>query len=143
MMDRQQVAEALQARQAKPKPAEPRPFDLEAAKRGAPLVTRDGRKARFVAHVPEAIDEARVVAFIEGGSNVVSYYESGKYDGLHRGADLFMAPKPKRTVWVNINMDKGGMLNAHAYASEEFARDRTVCVGSVRKATAVPVEIEA
>ena len=31
-----------------------KPFDLEAAKAGAPIVTRDGRSAKFIAHVAEA-----------------------------------------------------------------------------------------
>ena len=31
-----------------------KPFDLEAAKRGEPIVTRGGEAAKFIAHVPDA-----------------------------------------------------------------------------------------
>lgn len=78
-----------------------RPFDLAAAKRGEPIVTRGGRKARFVAHVPDTRDEAsRVIAMIEGDARPKFYDERGLLGGkkLFSGYDLFMAPKPKQTA---------------------------------------------
>ena len=42
-----------------------KPFNLEAAKRGEPLITRGGDKARFVAHVPEACAECRLICLIQ------------------------------------------------------------------------------
>ena len=38
-----------------------KPFNLEAAKAGAPLVTRDGRPAKFIAHVAEAHPSQRLL----------------------------------------------------------------------------------
>lgn len=76
-----------------------KPFDLEAAKRGEPIVTRDGRKARFVAHIPEAPDAHKVIAFIEDGlpetfsSEGIFHIASGK-----TSLDLFMAPPPMRSI---------------------------------------------
>lgn len=129
---------------AKPKPQPISPFDLEAAKAGAPLVTRDGRKARFVAHVPEAKLYPYVV-HVEGDDMVTVMMDAA--------SRLFMAPKLKRTVWVNMvgsAPKKIGVMNAwhfddvnaalaHAasYRESKYARDYPLI------AVAVPIEIEA
>ena len=81
-----------------------KPFDLEAAKAGAPLVTRDGRPAKFIAHVAEAHQNQRLLVLIDGDIHI--RFEDGSYLGRGgRGGetnnDLFMAPV-KRTVWVNL-----------------------------------------
>lgn len=129
---------ALSTLQGPAHPApQPRPFDLEAAKAGAPLVTRDGRKARFLAHVPEARSDCRVVAYIEGESGMREFPESGaarKHTGPN--GDLFMAPKPKRTVWVNFYPG----FAASYFGGEEIAKK-----GAERDciAVAVPIEIDA
>lgn len=71
-----------------------RPFDLEAAKAGAPICTRDGRAARFIAHVPELDEAYRVIAHIEGAMWSNSFRESGTIThalGKTR-VDLCMAP---------------------------------------------------
>jgi len=52
-----------------------KPFDLEAAKRGEPIVCRDGTPAKFVAHVPEKIGEDTVLVLMRGA--VHTYYENG------------------------------------------------------------------
>lgn len=118
------------------------PFDLEAAKAGAPLVTRDGRKARFLAHVPEA-KEYPIAAYIEGSESLHTFKTNGAFgkgitDGENR-RDLFMAPKPKRTVWVNIY----GNRHAAIFDSEKEAREVYNYARSAALAVAVPVEIEA
>lgn len=78
-----------------------KPFNLEAAKAGALLVTREGESVKFIAHVPEANEGERVIVFSEAKAIRV-YHESGNYyrNGTD-GYDLFMAPQ-KKTVWVNI-----------------------------------------
>lgn len=79
-----------------------KPFNLEAAKRGEPITTRDGRSVRFLAHVPEVREDCRVVVFIDASTCVTSYSEDGRYnypDPAVRGCDLVMAP---RVVWVNL-----------------------------------------
>ena len=89
-----------------------KPFDLEAAKRGEPIVTRDGREAKFIAHVPELNFPVLVLLGVglwqarkDGTSNV----------GVH--VDLFMAPK-NRTVWVNFFEPS---MACFYYASEDLA----------------------
>jgi hypothetical protein len=79
-----------------------KPFDLEAAKAGKPIVTRDGRKARLLAHVPEARQGYRVVAFIAGDDSAGAFYEDGTYiQSEECRSDLFMDGE-SRTVYVNV-----------------------------------------
>lgn len=76
-----------------------KPFDLEAAMRGEPIVTRDGREAKFVAYVPEADVGHRLIVFIEGAQCVTSLYKTGTYlDPSVSDLDLFMAPPPMLSI---------------------------------------------
>ncbi|WP_331694603.1 hypothetical protein [Pandoraea sputorum] len=79
-----------------------KPFDLEAAKAGAALITRDGRAARFVAYVPEEPHTFRVLAHVTGERHTMHFCDNGAFlSGEANRRDLFMAPV-KRTVWVNL-----------------------------------------
>ena len=70
-----------------------KPFDLLAAINGAKLVTRDGRDARFIAHVPEVKDGFRVVAMIEGNPRIIVHREDGRASGsIPFREDLFIKP---------------------------------------------------
>lgn len=112
-----------------------KPFDLEAAKRGEPIVCRDGTPAKFIAHVPEAVSSAQVLVLIGRDVHLLraNGAEKSKSDG---GNDLFMAPK-KRTVWVNVYPDPGYTYyhNTQEAADARAGRDR---VGG----KAWPLEIE-
>lgn len=75
-----------------------KPFSLEEAKAGHPLITRDGRPAKFVAHVPSLHTHCCLLAEIDG------YLVNARPDGLHAAAannplDLFMAPR-KVVKWA-------------------------------------------
>lgn len=73
-----------------------KPFDLEAAKRGEPLVTRNGGKAKFVTYVPEANYE-KVIALID--DELFMFYENGtRCRNSEYAVDLFMAPPPMRAI---------------------------------------------
>lgn len=109
------------------------PFDLEAAKAGAPLVTRSGRKVNFVAHDQGANEGFRLLVRIEGDGCAFGMPEKGRWDGIESLHDLFMAPKPKRTVWVNI------YPSASQYDTEADA----ISMGDYRRIATVPVEIDA
>ena len=113
-----------------------KPFNLEAAKAGAPLVTCNGRPAKFIAHVGEAQPSQRLVVLIDGG--VYTKFESGGYskNPAHVSSyDLFMAPV-KRTVWANVY----GYGEATWYNTEKCADD---CTRSNRLGgRAWPIEIE-
>ena len=113
-----------------------KPFNLEAAKAGAPLVTCNGRPAKFIAHVAEAQPSQRLVVLIDGG--VYTKFESGGYskNPAHVSSyDLFMAPV-KRTVWVNLY----GGCAAIWHDTEERADDGTH--GNRLGGRAWPIEIE-
>ena len=113
-------------------------FNLEAAKRGEPIQTRDGQSAKFVAHVPEACPSEKIVVLV--GRHVWTYRESGAwFENGDVGPDLLMAPK-KRTVWVNFyktgwasHHDSEHSANQHATATGTFSR-----LGN----RAYPVEVE-
>ena len=118
-----------------------KPFDLEAAKRGEPIVCRDGTPAKFIAHVPEAHPTQRLVVLI--GENILGYLESGSWTGVNEDdTDLFMAPK-KRTVWVNFYPS-----NRAAFFDSQEEADKDECQPSFYfdidrlGNRAYPVEIE-
>lgn len=131
-----------------------KPFDLEAAKAGAPLVTRDGRKVDDLHHFTTDHSNRPVCACIGGQPVWVSV--EGK--AFHDDDTLFMAPKPKRTKYANL-YEVGPDLppnvfklfdtpeEAKSAASDALsARHRAICASTrttIRVvATAVPVEIE-
>ena len=113
-----------------------KPFDLEAAKAGAPLVTRDGRPAKFIAHVGDAHPSQRLLVLIDGV--VHTKFESGKYASSPAHVsdnDLFMAPI-KRTVWVNLYKHHVAIW----HDTEKAADDGTQ--GNRHGGRAWPIEIE-
>lgn len=122
-----------------------KPFDLQSAKAGAPIVTRDGREAKFVAHVPEANEGEKIVVLI--GKSILMYSENGNYlVDCGSNCDLFMKPQ-KRTVYVNIvkhyvtALQVGEEIHSHVYFNEEIAKKATEFADKV-VAVAVPIEIE-
>ncbi len=78
-----------------------KPFSLERAIAGDPIQTRDGRPAKFIAHVPEAGKASwTVISLIHGC--IHTSQEDGLYgDDSEHAADLFMAPV-KQTRWLNL-----------------------------------------
>ena len=84
-----------------------KPFNLEEAKAGKPVCTRDGRKARIICF--DRKDNTPIVALIES-VNHAEILQCVHNDGkcFHYGTsnnDLMMLPE-KKEGWVNI--DKGG-----------------------------------
>ncbi len=115
-----------------------KPFDLEKAKRGEPIVCRDGTPAKFIAHVPEAEEYSRLVVLIDG--EVCMTYDGGGGTRVFVGdrRDLFMAPV-KRTVWLNLYSTDYN--NAVMYDDEKTAdmyANKPVRIGG----RAWPLEIE-
>lgn len=83
-----------------------KPFDLEAAKAGKPVCTRDGRKARIVCF--DRVDAKPILALVAStdgkGEDVFDYFVSGKRiaSALESDLDLVMPPE-KKEGWVNIS----------------------------------------
>lgn len=101
-----------------------KPFDLEAALRGEPLITRDGRKViNFVQLAP--MENLYPFAACVDVIGIETYTKEGLiiHESSNEGGDLFMAPKPKKKLWIAIS--KNLMIdNIHqsscAYPSKEL-----------------------
>lgn len=86
-----------------------KPFNLEAAKRGEPMITTTGLIAKFVAHIPEAQPDDRVVVLVDG--QVWTCGEDGQTSApphpmfVVSGWDLRMATKKYvRYGWVDTGL---------------------------------------
>lgn len=81
-------------------------FDLEAAKLGKPVCTRDGHKARIICF--DAKDTQPIIGLYEKNIDGIvreylcSYHTDGRiYDDQDTGYDLMMLPE-KKSGWINI-----------------------------------------
>ena len=77
-----------------------KPFDLEAAKLGKPVCTRDGRKARIICFDLNTCSPYSVIAAVtndSGYEEVTAYMEDGCYLGQNEKSsrDLMMLPEKK------------------------------------------------
>lgn len=115
-----------------------KPFNLEAALKGAKVVTRDGREVSEIYHFKTDSEGYPVVAVVEGTRR--SYTTDGKFAYCSKeGLDLFMAPI-KKEGWVNLYPpyagDWGGFIvrtSNGVYATKEeadnaAAGNRTDCI---------------
>jgi hypothetical protein len=124
-----------------------KPFDLEAAKRGEPMVSRDGRKVIHFHHIETDAGRLNCVVQFEGSNSCGWTSSDGRQNSVSEDDnDLFMAPK-KRTVYVQvfgIAADAGGVPALRAVAFENKAdAERNVVMTTFPVLVAVlPVEIE-
>jgi len=108
-----------------------KPFDLEKALAGEPVVTRDGRPVKIAAYNPDANDYAQLLIWLDG--DAYSCHRNGKRTKCSESSlDLFMAEKPKvkKEGWVNVFKskydDKTSIVKTSGkiYGMEEFALNR-------------------
>lgn len=87
-----------------------KPFNLEAARSGKPVCTRDGRKARIICfdrrlfYKNESYPILALVEYPDGGDDVCGYNEKGKARiryGTEYKDDLMMLSE-KKEGWVNV-----------------------------------------
>ena len=103
-----------------------KPFDLEAAKAGEPVCTRDGRKARIICFDRINGDYYKIVACVtafDGDFEEVLFYGIDGYivDSQNpKDEDLMMLPE-KKEGWVNVYKD--GLLGTRAYNTKKEAVD--------------------
>ena len=101
-----------------------KPFDLEAAKRGDPIVTSKGKILQFIG--------------VDSKGDVVGEDAEGTIS-RHRHHDILMPPT-KRIVWVNLYKDGS---TRYWYDSEEAANKKVILSAGERiGGKAYPVEIE-
>ncbi|MBM6856545.1 hypothetical protein [Caecibacteroides pullorum] len=104
-----------------------KPFDLEAAKAGKTVCTRDGRKARIICFDRDW--DMHIVALVSDplGESVHYYLSNGKVDfDKQNDEDLMMLPE-KKEGWINVNKDAGLFKS-----KEEAERDCTKDYATVR-----------
>lgn len=102
-----------------------KPFDLEAAKAGKPVCTRDGRKARIICF--DAKGKQPIIALFEREKAdeviIQTYNDDGSYYGLEKedNRDLMMLPE-KKEGWVNVYKGIDGVtFSKYPYTSKDEA----------------------
>lgn len=99
-----------------------REFDLEAAKAGKPVCTRDGRKARIICFDTKG-DPCPIIALVEeNGIEAAYHYDKNGQNAYNKSKlDLMMLPE-KKEGWVNVY--KGGLLDTKSYNTKKEAFDK-------------------
>jgi len=104
-----------------------KPFNLEKALAGEPVVTRDGRKIIDLYHFKDVKTKFSLVVLIENNSSVDHYTTKGTWteDFENQELDLFMA-EPE--TWINVYYSKvqDKIWNSVKYNSEEEAKENIV-----------------
>ena len=107
-----------------------KPFDLEKARLGKPVCTRDGRKARIICFDKKG--DYPIVALVNDYNNeeyIKSYDKFGKkFIAGETTDDLMMLPE-KKEGWVNVY--KGGLLDTKSYPTKKEAFDKVCLEGYV------------
>jgi hypothetical protein len=97
-----------------------KPFDLERAKAGDPVITRDGRPVRILCFDGPHEDHP-IVGMT--GTNIMTFTDAGSYlTSFELSVDLFMATT-KKEGWVCIHR------NAHGFLAPgtAFCASKAVC----------------
>lgn len=107
-----------------------KPFDIQKAREGKPVCTRDGRKARIIVFDRRLFYKNvsyPILALVErsdGEDDVCGYNEKGKVlieDGAEYKDDLMMLPE-KKEGWVNVYKNLGVISLSHnPYDTKEEA----------------------
>lgn len=111
-----------------------KPFNLEAAKAGKPVCTRDGRKARIICFDAKRKDGKNIMALIPSKEypefeDLVAYPNNGNYHGGHENdGDLMMLPQ-KKEGWIIIH--KEAIYDKET--AEKIARETTANVIRIQK----------
>lgn len=109
-------------------------FNLEAAKAGKPVCTRDGRKVRIISFDAKRKDEKNIIALIPSKEypefeDLIAYPNNGNYHGGHENdGDLMMLPQ-KKEGWIIIH--KEAIYDKET--AEKIARETTANVIRIQK----------
>ena len=110
-------------------------FDLEDAKSGKPVCTRDGRKARIICF--DRKGNSPIVALIErvdGIENLQCFYNDGKcFNDATSDIDLMMLTE-KKEGWVNVYKDGDNNYRSTLYTNEKVALSRkgSACITTIK-----------
>ena len=106
-----------------------KPFDLQAARSGKPVCTRDGRKARIICFDSKNDSRRPIVALVEHNDNelLYEYTIEGKERFSHisttETSDLMTLPE-KKEGWVNVYRDSFGLNCSIIYDNKDIALSR-------------------
>lgn len=121
-----------------------KPFNLEKAKAGKPVQTKDGQNARilcFDARNPNG--EKYIVALI---GNVTEYVNTYSLDGRflygNNSSDLVMVPV-KKSGWINMYRNEDDSIGTGAlYASEQEAIEGSRVLSHLKRIATIQIEWE-
>jgi hypothetical protein len=106
-----------------------KPFDLERAKAGDPVCTREGYEVRIICFDREGNGEKKLIALLKTTDNIESVFHflpDGSYfdkDNNPDSFDLMMAPKTV-TKWVNVYKKSGFLaLDGNIHDTENEAKE--------------------
>lgn len=106
-----------------------KPFDLEAAKAGKPVCTRNGRKARIICFDTINKGNYPIIALLEDkGSEAIFYYNKDGKCNVGTELDLMMLPE-KKEGWIIIH--KEAIYDKET--AEKIARETTANVIRIQK----------
>jgi hypothetical protein len=106
-----------------------KPFDLEAAKAGKPVCTRDGRKARIICFDTINKGNYPIIALLEDkGCEAIFYYNKDGKCNVGTELDLMMLPE-KKERWIIIH--KEAIYDKET--AEKIARETTANVIRIQK----------
>ena len=117
-----------------------KPFDIQKAREGKPVCTRDGHKARIICF--DRNDCKRIVALVQTNSEIESLlecYNDGRVFHSDTNNDLMMLPE-KKEGWVNVYNRLGVVSFSHnPYDTKEEALEelksasgRAYCVDTIK-----------
>jgi hypothetical protein len=98
-----------------------KPFDLEKALAGEPVVTRSGSEVLDIAYFPNKEGIYKVCAIIDGDTEW--YTTDGNYyqDKTESYSDLFIK-EPLIESWVNLYQSGSEIITGASYKTEELAK---------------------
>lgn len=105
-----------------------KPFDLERALAGDPVVMRDGKKVIMISH----FKHLKIVVFSDE-NHIYTANENGSYTHTHHERDLFMAHKTKK-LFIAIEKKEGAggvhwctsLYSDNEYLKSEFDNPKYV-----------------
>lgn len=102
-----------------------KPFDLQKAKAGKSVCTRDGRSVRIICFDKKCLDEQILIALVDCGKeeSIYFYTTDGKCIDDFSSFDLMMLPE-KKEGWVNVYCDCDGAnitKDDNIYSSKDAA----------------------
>ena len=117
-----------------------KPFDIQKAREGKPVCTRDGRRARIICFDMNSFNNHIIVALIteeNGTESIYSYTSEGKWKETKTENDLMMLSK-KKEGWVNIYKSDNGTYYTGAIFYEK--NDALVNTAEIEITTGIPID---